>query len=65
MDKLNKFHYHEALDRTMICIDHMESALGKHPVIQNEEKAKELYEKSVETLGNLHQLLGEVNFSNE
>lgn len=60
--KLDSYSYHEALDRTHILLNHLDSALGEHPVVQSEPNAKALYDKAVENLADLYQLLGRINF---
>lgn len=42
MNKLDSYSFHEALDRTHIQLEQIESALGSHPVIQFDPEAKEL-----------------------
>ncbi|EOV1173370.1 hypothetical protein ACOLZ1_002903 [Vibrio fluvialis] len=55
---LDPFHQHEAMDRTYIQLEQLESALGEHPVIKGDSAAKELYEKAINSLSDLYQYLG-------
>ena len=61
MNKIDSYSYHEALDRTHIQLSNLENALGDHPVILSEQSAKELYDKAVDSLAELYQLLGSIS----
>lgn len=58
---MDKYSYHEALDRTHIQLSSLEMALGDHPVIQSEPEAKALYDKAIEHLADLYQVLGRIS----
>ncbi|GAC13680.1 hypothetical protein [Aliiglaciecola lipolytica] len=58
---IDKYSYHEALDRTWILLNNLESSLGEHPVIKGNPQTTELYEKAVENLAQLYQKLGEIS----
>ena len=55
---LDPAHYHEAMDRAFIQMIQLETALGDHPVIQQQPKIKAQYELIVSQLGDLYQQLG-------
>jgi len=55
---MDSYSYHEALDRTHVQLRQLEDSLGEHPVILAEADAKVLYEKAVEALAELYQVLG-------
>lgn len=56
--KLDEFHYHEALDRTYIVTNFVESSLAEHPVFtQNDELGKEI-NKIISDMSNLYQRIG-------
>ncbi|MBK1876992.1 hypothetical protein [Pelagicoccus mobilis] len=49
---------HEALDRAHIASSHLQMALGEHEVVQKMPDVREAYEKAVEALEDLYQLIG-------
>ncbi|WP_394132232.1 hypothetical protein [Shewanella maritima] len=57
-DTLSRF---EAMDRAFIQLSHLESALGQHPVITSDPKAKQLYDNALESLAVLYQRLSVLN----
>lgn len=59
-DKLDKFSYHEALDRASSVAEIMENMLINHPVIQKHEELKELVEKAQYNILEAYQLIGKM-----
>lgn len=49
---------HEALDRSYIVLEQLENLLGEHPVIQNDDANKALYDSAFKSLYTLYQKLG-------
>lgn len=62
---MDRYSYHEALDRVFIQAIQLEAALGEHPVIHHHPEAKALYEQASDKLGALYQLLGELSFQQD
>lgn len=48
----------EAMDRTFIQLQNLESALGEHPAIKGNSERLDLYASAVENLTDLYQHLG-------
>jgi hypothetical protein len=57
-DKLDEFHYHEALDRAYMCADIIENALMVHPVIKKHKKIKKRIEKAQQLILEAYQIIG-------
>lgn len=67
-EKLDQFHYHEALDRLNIIIDNCDGHLMQHPVIKIESDVKQNVEKAIEYLYKAYQQVGTISnnrFENE
>jgi len=60
-EQLDKFHYHEALDRSYMVQCHLDNALENHPILQIKE-VKEQYEKASNELVELYLILGRLTF---
>lgn len=56
--KLDEFHYHEALDRTHVCLSIIDDNLLKHPVIQKHKKLKIRVELAQDILVEVYQRIG-------
>ena len=56
--KLDKFHYHEALDRASIVVDIFDDHVLQHPVVQKHKKLKKKATKLVYAMADFYQLLG-------
>ena len=56
--KLDSYSYHEAVDRTYIVVSMIDSFLLEHPVIENDDTAKQLIEQAAGLLGQAYQHLG-------
>jgi hypothetical protein len=56
--KLDKFYYHEALDRSYCIANMMEDMLVTHPVIKQNKKIKKLIGKSQRYLLDAYQEIG-------
>ena len=57
-EKLDKFHYHEAIDRLYLIIDIGHTHLVEHPVIKKHKKAKKNVNKALKLLAETYQLVG-------
>ncbi len=49
---------HEALDRAHIASSHLQMALDSHPAIEDHKDLKRAYDKAVEKIEVLYQLIG-------
>lgn len=56
--KLDKYHYHEAIDRTHVFQASFEDHLATHPAIVGNEELKQKAEEIQKALGDLYQLIG-------
>lgn len=56
--KLDKFCYHEALDRAYCIANMLEDMLVTHPVVKKHKKIKKLVGKSQRYLLNAYQTIG-------
>ena len=57
-NKLDEFHYHEALDRAYICADVLENTLVIHPVIRKHKELKEKIKKAQSLIMEVYQTIG-------
>jgi len=57
-NKLDRFHYHEALDRAYIVANMTDDVLFQHPVIQKHKNLKKKVEKAENLLYEVYQLIG-------
>lgn len=53
-EKLDQFHWHEALDRTDMIRNIIEDNLSSHPVIKQHLKLKAILDKVQDMLGDLY-----------
>ena len=60
-EKLDEFHYHEALDRTYIMCQQLEFVLLSHPIIQKHKELREEVKKALYILYDIYQLIGNTN----
>jgi len=58
--ELDDFHYHEALDRLMVTIQHIDQHLVQHPVLKLETEVKDLVVDGADKLWLAYQKLGEL-----
>jgi hypothetical protein len=56
--KLDKFHYHEALDRTDMMQSILQDGLADHPVISQNATYTKFVKRAQRALGDLYQLIG-------
>ena len=59
MDKLDKYHYHELLDRLHVIMSNIDTHLTQHPVLELETEVNNLVEKAQTTLWEAYQLIGD------
>lgn len=60
MEILDKFHYHEALDRTSLITDLLESHLLDHPAIEQNPDWRAHVENAMMELARLYQAIGRI-----
>jgi len=58
---LDKFHYHEAVDRLNVIMSNCEGHLMQHPVIKIELEVKQNVEKAIEYLWKAYQCTGNLS----
>lgn len=56
--KLDPFHYHEAMDRTHVIMDMIDSHLIQHPVLKLEQEPRRMVEEAQNLLFKAYQLIG-------
>ena len=59
-EKVDRFHYHEAIDRTYCVIEMIENILIHHPVMSKHKKIKKEIRKAQKTLIDSYQMIGNV-----
>jgi cell fate (sporulation/competence/biofilm development) regulator YmcA (YheA/YmcA/DUF963 family) len=59
--KLDKYHYHEALDRSYCVADMIENMLVTHPVIEKHKKIRKHIKKAQRHILEAYQLIGGKN----
>ena len=57
--KINKGHYHEAVDRIIVTQQNIESNLRNHPLIYNKKKYYKKIDKVQMILSKLYQKIGQ------
>jgi len=55
---LDRFHYHEALDRAYLVADLMETALVEHPVIMKHKELRKNIKKAQQLILDSYQMIG-------
>ena len=55
---LDRFHYHEALDRAFMVGNIVGEYLGEHLVVQKHPELKEKVDKATDLLAEVYQLIG-------
>lgn len=58
MNKLDKFHYHEMLDRLHVIMLNIDTHIQNHPVIEKETEVKDLVNIAQNKLGEAYQIIG-------
>jgi hypothetical protein len=67
-DKLDQFHYHEALDRLHVVMSMCDEHLMQHPVIKIESSVKQNVNEAIKLLWQAYQEVGHMSdkkFNNE
>jgi len=59
-EKLDQFHYHEALDRIYVISQNCDEHLLQHPAIKLESEVKENIEKAILYLCEAYQQIGNI-----
>lgn len=59
MDKLDKYHYHELLDRLHVIMSNIDTHLTQHPVLELETEVNNLVEEAQTKLWEAYQLIGD------
>jgi hypothetical protein len=57
-EKLDSYHYHEAIDRLYLIIDIGHTHLLEHPVFTKHKEAKKKVKKAMKLLAETYQLVG-------
>lgn len=57
-NSLDSYHYHEALDRTFVVVNIVDSTLLQHPVIQKHKKFKKKINNIINDLSTIYQITG-------
>ncbi len=55
---LDKYSYHEALDRTYLICNTAETFLGEHPVIKKHKNIKKKIDRAITELAEAYQMIG-------
>ncbi|MXX10652.1 MAG: hypothetical protein F4201_06170 [Nitrospira sp. SB0677_bin_15] len=61
-DAINDGHYFELMDRASVALDYVYQFLGSHPLMKKDERLQEVYEKAEESLAELYQRAGLLEF---
>ena len=61
-DAINDGHYFELMDRASVALDYVYQFLGCHPLMRKDKSMQDLYEKAEESLAELYQLAGRLEF---
>lgn len=61
-NKLDRFHYHEALDRAFMVGNIVDEYLCEHPVVQKHPELKERVEKATQLLAETYQIIRGLDF---
>jgi hypothetical protein len=62
---LDKYHYHEMLDRLSMVADMVETYCGNHPVAESDIRIRSLVDKALEDLYDAYQIAGELSMDEE
>ena len=62
---LDKFHYHEAMDRTHILCENINDHLLQHPVCKLDKEISIKIELALDTLYEAYQIIGSRDIKNE
>lgn len=60
LEKLNEFHYHEALDRTYCVIETIDRILLEHAVFEHKELESKV-RKAIEQLSDVYLMIGDID----
>ena len=63
--KLDKYSYHEALDRAYLVCDIVDSHLLEHPVIQQHKELKKKVKKAVRLLAEVYQMSANIRLQTD
>ncbi len=58
-EKLDRFHYHEALDRAYVLTTIIDDILLSHPIVKKHENIKKKVEEALELLVDAYQAIGQ------
>jgi cell fate (sporulation/competence/biofilm development) regulator YmcA (YheA/YmcA/DUF963 family) len=61
---LDRFHYHEALDRAYLCADILENTLIAHPVIKKHKELRKKINKAQQLIMDAYQIIGGLKIIN-
>lgn len=60
--KLDKYHWHEALDRTSVALEMFEEHVRKHPVVENTLELEEMADKILDDMYALYNRISSIRF---
>ena len=63
-EQLNDGYYFEVMDRAHVCLEHFNTFVGEHIVLEEHPEFKELCDKASEALMNVYQAAGQLHFEN-
>ena len=64
-NSINEGHYFEFMDRASVAVDYIYQFLGSHPLVRKETRLRELYMRAEETLAELYQEAGRLEFDRD
>jgi hypothetical protein len=59
---INAGHYFELMDRASVALDYLHQFVGSHPLMKQEPRLRELYEKAESAMADLYQEAGRLEF---
>lgn len=62
---INEGHYFEFMDRASVAVDYVYQFLGSHPLLKNETRLREIYERAEKALAELYQEAGRLEFGRD
>lgn len=62
-ETLDKYHWHEALDRTSVALEIFEEHVSKHPAVQNNPDLEEMADKILDDIYAMYNKISSIRFS--
>lgn len=63
--EINDGHYLELLDRTHVILSNVNDHLLEHPLTENDEELKRMFEQIIEALWDIYQTIGSKTINND